>query len=146
MNRSLLLLVALGFVGMVSAYKQVDVDKLNETGNCKGCDLSGAALDRPYSERYALNAADLEGADLSGAQLYFMHLHKANLKGAKLVGVKFGPFLGIDYLQWALCDKSTRYDCADTGVGCILMDTENLIYSFQQYYSDGREVCKMKKR
>lgn len=48
----------------------------NETGDCPGCDLTGAVLKR----------MDLSGADLSGAILVDANLHDARLGGANLEG------------------------------------------------------------
>lgn len=59
-----------------------DADHLNKLAavrECKGCDLSGAALSFG-----SFKNADLSGADLSGAKLKGANLYRVNLLGARL--------------------------------------------------------------
>ena len=49
-----LAITAVMFASSASAFDPDDLQKLKDTGNCKGCDLSGA---------------NLQGADLNGANL-----------------------------------------------------------------------------
>jgi len=64
---------------------QKNYQQLKENGNCRGCDLAGAVLNR-----FDFSGADLEGANLAGAQLYMANLAKANLKNANLQGAALG--------------------------------------------------------
>ena len=89
-------LSVLGFVGMcavvgfsqpANAFVQEDLDKLLNTGNCIGCDLSGVDLsDRSFTGAMNFVGADLSNADLSGADLFFTNLESANLSNANLSG------------------------------------------------------------
>ena len=72
--------VGLAF-GTASAFDQADFQKLKTTGNCAGCDLSGALL-----MHWKLAGADLSGANLAGANLTEAWLAGANLSGANLSG------------------------------------------------------------
>jgi len=60
-------------------------NRLLTTNACRGCNLSGAVLNR-----LNLAEADLTGADLSGAQLNSASLAGANLSGANLRGAWLG--------------------------------------------------------
>ncbi len=60
-------------------------NRLLTTNACRGCNLSGAVLNR-----LNLAEADLEGADLSGAQLNAASLARADLRGANLRGAWLG--------------------------------------------------------
>lgn len=60
-------------------------NRLLTVNACRGCNLSGAVLNR-----LNLAEADLEGADLSGAQLNAASLAGANLRGANLRGAWLG--------------------------------------------------------
>jgi uncharacterized protein YjbI with pentapeptide repeats len=62
-----------------------NLEKLQQTKNCKGCNLAGASLNR-----LELAGADLEGADLSGAKVTLTNLSRANLRNANLRGTLFG--------------------------------------------------------
>ena len=64
----LLLLVVTMLTAEASAYKQEDLDKLQDTYNCVKCDLRGAIL---------------REANLTGANLYKADLMSANLRGAR---------------------------------------------------------------
>ena len=90
-------LSVLGFVGMcavvgfssqpANAFVQEDLDKLLDTGNCVGCDLSGVDLsDRNFTGTINFVGADLSDADLSDADLFFANLESANLSNANLSG------------------------------------------------------------
>ncbi len=67
------------------------LNQLQETGQCKGCNLSGADLRGINLTRVDLTAANLQGTDLRGADLRSSYLKSAdlthaNLKGADLRG------------------------------------------------------------
>lgn len=62
-----------------------NVEKLQQSKICKGCNLAGATLNR-----LELAGADLEGADLSGAKITLTNLSRANLRNANLRGTLFG--------------------------------------------------------
>lgn len=62
-----------------------NLEKLIKTNSCRGCDLSGANLNR-----MDLSDVDLEGANLSKVTLYLANLSRANLRNANLKGVAFG--------------------------------------------------------
>lgn len=70
-------------------------NRLVTVNACRGCNLSGAVLNR-----LNLAEADLEGADLSGAQLNSASLAGANLRGANLRGAWLGgaDLTGADLL------------------------------------------------
>ena len=74
----LALAVFLGPVPSMAA-DAADLEKLNSTGSCVSCDLSGEALFRRN-----LKDADLRGADLTLADLRSTVLIKADLSGADL--------------------------------------------------------------
>ncbi len=62
--------------------------QLLATGNCPGCDLSGAGLVMADLHRANLQGADLSGANLSRANLGGANLGGANLAGAVLYGTR----------------------------------------------------------
>ncbi|MGX9726583.1 MAG: pentapeptide repeat-containing protein [Candidatus Electronema sp. VV] len=86
-----LLLLVVGQAGaaelLVSQVPEIrqNFKRLLTTNACRGCNLSGAVLNR-----LNLAEADLEGADLSGAQLNAASLIGANLRGANLRGAWLG--------------------------------------------------------
>lgn len=69
----------------VSAETQKNLDVLQATQACPGCDLSGAEL-----TRMKLAGANLEGANLAGARLLLADLARANLRNANLKGANLG--------------------------------------------------------
>jgi uncharacterized protein YjbI with pentapeptide repeats len=76
------LLLIISFVtGKASAFSPADLHKLQATGNCVDCNLSGAVL-----IHYRLRGADLSGSNLAGANLTDTYLAGANLSGANLSG------------------------------------------------------------
>ena len=80
----LLSIVATLLTAYASAYKQEDLDKLQDTYNCVKCDLRGAILREANLTRANLYKAELRKADLSQVILYKASLHKANLYRANL--------------------------------------------------------------
>lgn len=88
---TLLTLFSFSIFGGVNAFAadssgvQENLDKLQQTKSCKGCNLAGANLNR-----LELADADLEGADLSGAKVTLSNLSRANLRNANLRGTIFG--------------------------------------------------------
>ena len=74
-----------------SAFDPADVQKLEDTNKCYGCDLSEAKLmeaelSKAFLSKAELSKADLSRADLSGAVLMEVDLSKANLSDANLTG------------------------------------------------------------
>ncbi len=120
--KKLLMVVAMAAVvcllgiGQAGAWNQADLDKLLETKECKGCDLSGALL---YGEDLSgadlmganLLAAQMPGANLSGANLTGANLHQADLNGANLSGAN----LTNANLIWATWTDGRR--CAEGSIG-----------------------------
>lgn len=82
-----ILLATSAFIFSVSsagyAYDLADLQKLEATGSCVGCDLSGANL---ISRSY--NNADLRWSNLKGANLSFSFFDQADLSGADLTGAR----------------------------------------------------------
>ncbi len=69
----------------ISSEVKANISKLKEKNECKGCNLSGANLNR-----FELAEANLEGADLTRARLYLTNLSGANLRNADLREAQFG--------------------------------------------------------
>jgi len=92
------------FATPCSAWDEAHLAKLKETGQCAGCDLSGADL--RWANVYAaelggapnLVDAVLDGANLSNANLYGGNLEGASLKNANLAGanMSWGSLIGAD--------------------------------------------------
>ena len=61
------------------AANQDDLNTLNTTKQCPGCDLSNANL-----SNMVLTGANLKGANLTGANLAYANLSNANLRKANL--------------------------------------------------------------
>ena len=70
------------FAGSASAFDPADLQNLNDTGNCVGCDLTGAKLRGANMESADLFQANLKGANLKGADLTDADLTGAYMKGA----------------------------------------------------------------
>ena len=90
----LCLFLMVGISWQVGAYDEDDLEKLQATGDCSGCDLSesdlaGANLFEADLEWAFLLGANLEGANLIGVDLSGADLTDANLKGAKMRGAIF---------------------------------------------------------
>ena len=68
-----------GFEGLEGLFEESDLDKLEETGVCVKCDLSGANL----------GGADLSTANLTRATLKLATLTGSDLRGANLTGTIF---------------------------------------------------------
>ena len=79
-----LCLLLVGGVGQVSAFSDVDLEKLKSTNECKMCDFSGANLGGARLRATNLAEADLTGADLTGADFYRANLTNAYLTGGNL--------------------------------------------------------------
>lgn len=67
------------------AFNPDDLAKLEATGSCEGCDLSGAKLRVGRLAGANLRGADLSGADLISADLGDADLSQARLSGANLI-------------------------------------------------------------
>jgi uncharacterized protein YjbI with pentapeptide repeats len=65
---------------------EAKVEKLKNTRECPGCNLSGAELAHANLERAHLNGANLQKANLAGANLRSAKLVRANLNEANQVG------------------------------------------------------------
>jgi uncharacterized protein YjbI with pentapeptide repeats len=80
------------------AANQDQVNQLESTGKCPGCDLTGASL----------VGIDLANAQLQNAKLNGINLAGANLRGANLTGVSAvgANFLGAD-MQGAVLEKGS---------------------------------------
>lgn len=65
---------------------EAKVEKLKNTRECPGCNLSGAELAHANLERAHLNGANLKKANLAGANLHSAKLVRADLSEANLVG------------------------------------------------------------
>ena len=76
-----LIISVMVLVGTASAFNSADLHKLQTTGNCVDCNLSGAVL-----IHWKLKGADLSGANLAGSNLTDTYLAGANLSGANLSG------------------------------------------------------------
>jgi hypothetical protein len=83
------------FATSAAAFDAEHVAKLKSTGSCRGCDLSGAAL----------NGLKLKGADLAGADLTEAKLDTADLSGARLRGANLSRATG-SFLRLAGADLS----------------------------------------
>lgn len=74
------------FASSASAFDPDDLQKLKDTGECMGCDLSGANLGMDANlEGANLARADLEGANLFKANLFKAFLVDADLTDARLL-------------------------------------------------------------
>ena len=69
----------------ISSEVKANISILKEKNECKGCNLSGANLNR-----FDLTAANLEGANLARARLYLTNLSGANLQNTDLREAQFG--------------------------------------------------------
>jgi uncharacterized protein YjbI with pentapeptide repeats len=86
-----LLTGALLLLGLASALPSVaanplQVRQLLQTGECRGCNLSGANLRNANLRDAQLQGANLTGANLSGANLTKADLKDTILRGANLAG------------------------------------------------------------
>ncbi|SMP62655.1 Pentapeptide repeat-containing protein [Desulfonatronum zhilinae] len=116
MLSAMVAVVCLLGIGQAWAWNQADLDKLLETKECNGCDLSGALL---YGEDLSgaglvgakLDAAQMQGANLSGANLTGANLHQADLTGANLSGA----ILTNTNLIWTTWTDGRR--CAEGSIG-----------------------------
>ncbi|WP_094592441.1 pentapeptide repeat-containing protein [Vulcanococcus limneticus] len=66
----------------VFAYSPSDLQKLNTTGSCPGCDLSGADLSKRKFTGANLKGANLSNANLTGTQFIESDLRGINVTGA----------------------------------------------------------------
>ena len=69
----------------ISSEVKANISILREKNECKGCNLSGANLNR-----FDLAEANLEGANLTRARLYLTNLSGANLRNTDLREAQFG--------------------------------------------------------
>lgn len=118
LGRVIIGLLALASIAApAAAFDQADLDRLLETKNCPGCDLSGADLSgRNLAE------ADLSGANLRGANLENANLTNANLAGANLdntnlfyaylpgADVTDATFLGARYCDTIWVNRAIVYN------------------------------------
>ena len=98
-KRILLTLLFLFFAAKLYSYKSENLEKLQNTGACAKCDLTGANFHEADLQEVNLNGAilhhanlrrsNLSGADLSSAMLFRADLFGANLTDANLEGSKF---------------------------------------------------------
>jgi len=65
---------------------EAKVEKLKNTRECPGCNLSGAELAHANLQRAHLNGANLQKANLAGADLRSAKLVRADLSEANLAG------------------------------------------------------------
>ena len=73
---SIALFTLLGLVSQARAANQGDIQKLEKTGECPRCDLSGANLTK----------LNLTGVNLRNANLKSANFSESNLEGADLTG------------------------------------------------------------
>ncbi|MEN8258722.1 MAG: pentapeptide repeat-containing protein [Thermodesulfobacteriota bacterium] len=80
--------------------------KLLDTGQCPGCNLSGVDLTGTK-----LKGVNLEGADLSGANLQEVNLKGANLKGANLQSARLADaiLIKVDFENADLSDANLHW-------------------------------------
>jgi uncharacterized protein YjbI with pentapeptide repeats len=93
-------LVLLNISSSLFAYKQEDLDKLKNTGNCEKCDLTYIANLASYidaikrqngtgfNETMALKIS-LAGSDVSGSDLSFAHLQNCDFSGVTAIRTDF---------------------------------------------------------
>lgn len=81
-----LLLTGIGVASLnghsVFAFSPSDLQKLNTTGSCPGCDLSGADLSNRRFSKANLNGANLSNANLANTQFIESDLRGINVNGA----------------------------------------------------------------
>jgi uncharacterized protein YjbI with pentapeptide repeats len=73
-------------ISMAQAAKQSDLDKLANSKQCNGCDLSQADLSGQDLAGYSLVGANLNGANLVNTNLSGANLTKASIVGTNLAG------------------------------------------------------------
>jgi uncharacterized protein YjbI with pentapeptide repeats len=79
------------FLGLVSAAPSfaanpAEIRQLLQTGECRGCNLTGANLRNANLRDAKLEGANLAGANLAGANLTKANLKDTILRGANLAG------------------------------------------------------------
>ncbi len=84
------LATAIGLASPAHAFDEADFQKLADTNECEGCDLSGADLTGLTLRHTKLIGANLAGANLSGMDLAGSKFTGANLSGANLRGAGIG--------------------------------------------------------
>ena len=88
MNKAIItavsILSTLALATSATAADPEHIEKLDVTGQCVACDLSGADLTDAHLIGVDLRHADLSGANLTGANLEGADLSGANLEGAIL--------------------------------------------------------------
>jgi uncharacterized protein YjbI with pentapeptide repeats len=102
--------VPLGLVLMpiAQAANPDQVQRVLKTGQCPGCDLSGANLVDANLFGANLSNANLSGANLTGANLGSANLMDANLSGAKLVKASLHRAL-LESTNFSNADLSNAY-------------------------------------
>ncbi len=96
----------------LSAWDELAVATLKDTGTCERCDLSGADLRWAAVFAAELGGApnlvngNLSGSDLTGANLYGANLEGTNLQDTKLTGANLGwsSMIGADLTGADLTD------------------------------------------
>ena len=81
---SITLLACVVAAAPAGAFDQADLDRLNETGECEGCDLDGALLGGRN-----LVGAQLAGANISNTFIRFQNFNNADLSGVIAVDAFF---------------------------------------------------------
>jgi uncharacterized protein YjbI with pentapeptide repeats len=80
------LLFGFGLIQTAHSADPNDVQRLLQTGKCRGCNLVGADLHNANLRNAKLEEANLEAANLSGANLSDADFDRANLKYANFKG------------------------------------------------------------
>ncbi len=102
--------------------------KLLDTGECPGCNLSGVDLTGTK-----LKGANLEGADLSGANLQEVNLKGANLKGANLQSARLADaiLIKVDFENADLSDANLHWaDLSKANLKNANMERAYLVKAF----------------
>jgi hypothetical protein len=110
-----------------------EVNRLRQTKQCAGCNLSGANL-----QNIDLDDANLQNANLQGANLFRADLSKANLQGANLQGANLtdadleaanlqGAALQNTSLQRSKLEKANLQGANITGANLQGADLEDAI-------------------
>ena len=112
MFRQLTLALAICFPVVALSFDADALARLKETGQCEGCDLSGADLRWAAVFAAELGGADnlvdgiLNDANLTGANLYGANLEGTKLRGADLTGanLSWSTMIGADLTGANLTD------------------------------------------
>lgn len=130
--------IVLGVSTPVTAFDEADLERFRETGNCPGCDLSGANLIGIWSDGTPDGAGDLRGADLREATVsgigYGFDFRGADLTAATATYMDFGP---ADFSGASLRDLRT-YLTEFTGTILRGADLRNVGFRFSVDGADFR--------